>query len=85
MKDKYKFSREDGYDKVQLLAPYIGKQVKSAFSCDKDTPQYLLGIKLVQNYWLATIRFWINGFCEDRDIDIKAVKLKSQNETPYKS
>ena len=75
--DRYKFSCERGYDKVQLLAPYIGKQVESAFICDENTPQYLLGIKFdeIQHYWLATIRFWINDYCENRDIDIRAVKL----------
>ena len=80
-KEFYEYSCSNGYEKAQTLAPYLGKVVKSGFMADKDTPEYLIGLKTIEGiegynrYWVGKIRFWCNEFVNEKWIDVKSIEI----------
>jgi len=74
------FTCEDGYKEAQALAPYLGKEVKSAFGVDRGTKQYLIGLKYTtgiegwSRYWTSKVRYTFAGRTEERWTSIKFVK-----------
>jgi hypothetical protein len=80
-KEHYEYSCTHGYEKAQELASYLGKVVKSGFMTDKDTPEYLIGLKATEGiesydrYWIGKIRFWCNGFVNEKWIHVNSIEI----------
>ena len=80
-KEHYEYLCPDGYEKAQALAPYLGKVIKSGFMVDKDTPEYLIGLKTIEGiegynrYWVGKIRFWCNGFVNEKWIHVNSIEI----------
>ena len=67
---------------AQKVSGYIGKEIKSVFVSDKNTPQILLGVVYKDaepNYssahWVAIVRYWYQGRMETRETFINAISL----------
>lgn len=80
-KTRHNYTSANGYDKIKELSKYLGKEIKSAFISDKNTPQILLGLRYDSgeaNYsspqWLGTIRYCIGGKTETKEIFISTIK-----------
>jgi hypothetical protein len=80
-KEHYEYSCLDGYEKAQALAPYLGKVVRSKFMVDKNTPEYLIGLKANEGiegygrYWVGKIRFWCNEYLEEKWIHVNSIEI----------
>jgi hypothetical protein len=83
-KARFNYSFGEQHKKAIQLGSYLGKQVKTAFITDPDTPEYLIGLEMTNILgtltWNAHIMFWINGYVDKKWIDVRAVEpLKNEN------
>lgn len=75
------FRNSEELKRIQKLASYLGKEVKSSFMVDKGTKQYLVGLEYTKGIegwshdWIAKIRFTCNGYTEEKWINLGGVKI----------
>jgi hypothetical protein len=77
MKYPKDFSHIRYNEKAIELSSFLGKKVKSAFRSDKNSPQFLLGLRINFDYtlWEGLIRYYENGYHQDRWIQASMIYI----------
>jgi len=81
---RHNYTDVQGYQKMKELSKHLGKEVRSTFGGDKNTPQILLGLRYKDDYddpsysnprWVATIRFRFQGQEQTRECFVDGVYI----------